>query len=211
MNNVLIIGICGGSGSGKSTLARNIAEQFDGEVALIRHDDYYKSQDGLDIKARAEVNYDHPDAFDTELLVEHITELKAGRAVAAPTYDYALHTRGARTRRIDARPVIIIDGILIFADERLRELFDIKIYVDTDADIRLLRRIVRDTKKRGRTLDSVVSQYLKTVKPMHDAFVEPSKKYADIIIPEGGKNPVAYQTVCDSIRAYVNKMQANIV
>ena len=211
MNDVLIVGICGGSGSGKSTLARNIAEQFGDEVTLIRHDDYYKAQDGLDIKARAEVNYDHPDAFDTDLLVEHISALKSGTSVISPTYDYALHTRSARARRIEAKPVVIVDGILIFADERLRELFDIKIFVDTDADIRLLRRIVRDTKKRGRTLDSVLSQYRKTVKPMHDAFVEPSKKYADIIIPEGGKNPVAYQTVCDSIRAYVNKMKANIV
>ncbi|MBQ8719459.1 MAG: uridine kinase [Clostridia bacterium] len=204
MNDILLIGICGGSGSGKSTLARNIAEQFGDGVALIRHDDYYKSQDRLDIRARNEVNYDHPDAFDTELLVKHLRALRGGEAISAPIYDYALHTRSGKVRRIEPKPVVILEGILIFADERLRELFDIKIFVDTDADIRILRRIVRDVKKRGRTLDSVISQYLSTVKPMHDAFVEPSKKHADIIIPEGGKNPVAYQTVSDRIRAHIN-------
>ena len=157
------------------------------------------------------MNYDHPNAFDTDLLIKHLSALDRGEDISAPIYDFALHTRSEKTRPIAAKPVVILEGILIFAEPRLRELFDFKIFVDTDADIRIIRRITRDVKRRGRTIDSVVSQYLATVKPMHDAFVEPSKKYADIIIPEGGKNPAAYHSVCDMIRAYVNKRRANIV
>jgi uridine kinase len=203
--DVLIIGIAGGSGSGKSTLCRNIVSRFEGGISHIHHDDYYKSTDGLSPEERAKINFDHPSAFDTDLLIEHLKLLKSGVAVDAPTYDYKIHNRSKEIRRIPPAKVIVVEGILIFENEELASCFDIKIFVDTDPDVRIIRRILRDIKKRGRTLDSVVNQYLSTVKPMHDAFVEPTKRRADIIIPEGGKNPVAYETIIDRIEKHIHK------
>lgn len=199
MSEITVIGIAGGSGSGKTTLARNIANHFGDRISVLRHDDYYKERGDLPFEERNRLNYDHPDAFDTELLIKHLDELKAGRAIDCPVYDYTVHNRSAETRKIEPKAVIIIEGILILADPEVTNRLDMKIYVDTDADVRIIRRIVRDTKKRGRSLDSVISQYLDTVKPMHEAFVEPSKRLADIIIPEGGKNPVAYGMLIDKI------------
>lgn len=191
----LIIGIAGGSGSGKTTLAERIAAHFGDRVAMLRHDDYYKAQSALTLAERATLNYDHPDAFDTDLLVSHLAALAKGEAVDVPIYDYTVHDRSDATRRVTPRDVILLEGILILADAQLRELLDIKLYVDTDADVRILRRITRDVKGRGRSLDSVIDQYLATVKPMHEAFVEPSKKYADVIVPEGGENAVAFEFI----------------
>lgn len=205
MKERMIIGIAGGSGSGKTTLARNIIEYFDGRVSIIRHDDYYRSQKDISVEERAKLNYDHPDAFDDDLLIAHLDELRAGRAIESPVYDYSVHDRSDKTRRVESTDVIILEGILIFANDELLRRLNMKIYVDTDADVRILRRIIRDVKKRGRTLDSVVTQYLSTVKPMHEAFVEPSKKHADIIVPEGGKNPIAYGMIIDRIAAYLNE------
>ncbi len=205
MKERMIIGIAGGSGSGKTTLARNIIEHFDGRVSILRHDDYYRSQKDISVEERAKLNYDHPDAFDTDLLIAHLDELRAGRAVESPIYDYSIHDRSDKTRTVESTDVIILEGILIFANDELLKRLNMKIYVDTDADVRILRRIIRDVKKRGRTLDSVVTQYLSTVKPMHDAFVEPSKKHADIIVPEGGKNPIAYGMIIDRIATYLNE------
>ena len=205
MKERMIIGIAGGSGSGKTTLARNIIEYFDGRVSIIRHDDYYRSQKDISVEERAKLNYDHPDAFDDGLRIAHLDELRAGRAIESPVYDYSVHDRSDKTRRVESTDVIILEGILIFANDELLRRLNMKIYVDTDADVRILRRIIRDVKKRGRTLDSVVTQYLSTVKPMHEAFVEPSKKHADIIVPEGGKNPIAYGMIIDRIAAYLNE------
>ena len=203
MSNITVIGIAGGSGSGKTTLARNIANHFGDRIAVLRHDDYYRERGDLPFEERNKLNYDHPDAFDTPLLIKHLDELKAGRAIDCPVYDYTVHNRSTETRRIEPKPVIIIEGILILSDPGVTERLDMKIFVDTDADVRIIRRIVRDTKKRGRSLDSVISQYLDTVKPMHEAFVEPSKRLADIIIPEGGKNPVAYGMIIDKIEKHL--------
>ena len=205
MESVMIIGIAGGSGSGKTTLAKNIAQYFGEKIVVLRHDDYYKSHAALSSKERASLNYDHPDAFDTELLIKNLDDLREGRDTYAPLYDYTVHDRSAEKRHIYPAPVIILEGILIFECEELRKRLDMKIFVDTDPDVRLIRRIFRDTKKRGRSLNSIISQYLSTVKPMHDAFVEPSKKYADIIIPEGGKNPVAYEVIIDRIGKALEK------
>ena len=204
MKDILIIGIAGGTGSGKTTLAKNIADHFGDKISLIRHDDYYKAHDGMSIEELAQLNYDHPDAFDWELLFEHLDSLKRGVAIDCPIYDYAIHNRSEQTRRVEATPVILLEGILIFDSERICSMLDLKIFVDTDADVRILRRIIRDVKKRGRTLESVVSQYLTTVKPMHEAFVEPSKKRADIIIPEGGKNPTAYGMIINKIENHLS-------
>lgn len=204
MKDVLIIGIAGGTGSGKTTLAKNIAEHFGDKISMLRHDDYYKAHDGMSLDELAALNYDHPDAFDWELLFEHLDALKHGEAIECPIYDYAIHNRSKETRRVEATPVILLEGILIFDSERMCDMLDLKIFVDTDADVRILRRIMRDVKKRGRTLDSIVTQYLTTVKPMHEAFVEPSKKRADIIIPEGGKNPIAYGMIIDRITKHLN-------
>ena len=203
MNSVIIIGIAGGSGSGKTTLARNIAEHFGDRIAVIRHDDYYKSQSGLSLAERSLINYDHPSAFDTDLLVSHLKALKEGKTIDCPIYDYTVHNRSDKTRRVESRPVILIEGILILENPEVVSLLDMKIYVDTDADVRIIRRIRRDTRKRGRSLDSVIKQYLDTVKPMHDAFVEPTKRLADIIVPEGGKNPVAYGMIIDRIEKFL--------
>ena len=205
MKERMIIGIAGGSGSGKTTLARNIINHFEGRVSILRHDDYYRSQKDISVEERAKLNYDHPDAFDNDLLIDHLDALSKGHHIDSPIYDYSIHDRSDNTRYVESTDVIILEGILIFAISEVLERLNMKIYVDTDADVRILRRIIRDVKKRGRTLDSVVTQYLTTVKPMHEAFVEPSKKYADIIIPEGGKNPVAYGMIIDRITTYLNE------
>jgi uridine kinase len=204
MNNVLVIGIAGGSGSGKTTLAKNICDQFADRISLLRHDDYYKCQDHLTMEERVKTNYDHPHAFDTDLLIYHIDELKAGRDISSPTYDYSRHTRAAEVREVKANKVVLLEGILILENPGLRDRLDMKIYVDTDADERILRRLLRDVKERGRSLDSVIGQYLSTVKPMHEAFVEPSKRYADIIVPVGGENAVACQMIIDRIEKHLN-------
>ncbi len=204
MDNVLIIGIAGGSGSGKTTLAQNIYNRFSNRISILRHDDYYKCQDDIPMEERIKTNYDHPYAFDTDLLISHIDELRAGRDICSPTYDYSRHTRSSETRIVKANKVVVLEGILILENEALRQRLDMKIYVDTDADERILRRLLRDVKERGRNLDSVISQYLDTVKPMHEAFVEPSKRYADIIVPVGGENAVACQMIVDRIEKHLN-------
>lgn len=205
MENVLLIGIAGGSGSGKTTLARRIVENFGDDVTVIRHDNYYKRHDELPFEKRCCLNYDEPDAFDTELLIGDLKALRSGTAVECPVYDFSDHNRSDKTLHIEPKRVIIVEGILIFADERLSELFDIRIFVDTDPDVRILRRALRDVKERGRSLDSVVTQYLATVKPMHERYVEPSKKRADIIVPEGGHNRVATEMIVERIRRQLNK------
>ena len=203
MNNVLVIGIAGGSGSGKTTLAKNICDHFADRISLLRHDDYYKCQDHLSMEERVKTNYDHPYAFDTDLLIYHIDELKAGRNIFSPTYDYSRHTRSGEVREVKANKVVLLEGILILENPALRDRLDMKIYVDTDADERILRRLLRDVKERGRSLDSVIGQYLATVKPMHEAFVEPSKRYADIIVPVGGENTVALGMIIDRVEKHL--------
>ena len=201
--NVTVIGVAGGTGSGKSTLVKRLQEAFkEEEVVTLCHDYYYKAHPELTYEERTKLNYDHPNAFDTPLLVQHLDALRAGQAIECPTYDYTVHNRAAETITVMPAKVIVVEGILIFAEPELRERLDIKIFVDTDADVRILRRIVRD---RGRDLESIVTQYLTTVKPMHEMFVEPSKRYADIIIPEGGHNQVALDFVMERIRAYVKE------
>ena len=201
----LVIGIAGGSGSGKSTLVKHITEHLSNEVAILSHDDYYKSNATLTKEQKAKLNYDKPDAFDTNLLIFHIDKLIQGVSIESPIYDYEEHERSNETRTVRSAKVILVDGIMIFENRELRERFDLKIFVDTDADVRILRRIVRDVKMRGRDLDSVIEQYLTTVKPMHEAFVEPTKKYADIIIPEGGNNPIAYGMIIENIEKHLEK------
>lgn len=202
----MIIGIAGGSGSGKTTLAERIMAHFGDRISVLRHDDYYKRHDELTYEERAKLNYDHPDAFDTDLLIRHLDLLRAGQAVDSPLYDYTVHNRSDRTRRVEPNPVILLEGILIFENAELCRRLDVKVYVDTDADVRIVRRILRDVKERARSLDSVINQYLSTVKPMHEAFVEPSKKHADVIIPEGGKNPVAYRILIDRIEKHLSEV-----
>lgn len=199
----LIIGIAGGSGSGKSTITQWLAEKFGDNVTVIRHDDYYKAQHDKSYAERAKQNYDCPEAFDTELLAEHLKMLRDGKSIECPVYDYSLHDRSDKVTVIEPKPVLIIDGILVLQDERLRNMMNIKIFVDTDADVRILRRIRRDVHERGRSMDSVINQYLETVKPMHEMYVEPSKKYADIIIPEGGHNIVALEMIENRVRNHL--------
>lgn len=202
--DTILIGIAGGTGSGKTNLANELINSFgQDEVSILRHDNYYKRHDDMCYEERSKLNYDHPDAFDTELLCEHIRELKAGRSIQMPVYDYSVHNRSEETIEVRPAPVIVLEGILIFAETSLCELMDIKVFVDTDADVRILRRIVRDVKERGRSLDSVISQYLTTVKPMHEQFVEPSKRRADIIIPEGGENLVALEMLIQRVRKHL--------
>ena len=204
-NNIMIIGVAGGTGSGKTTLARHIANAFGDRVAVITHDSYYRRQDNKSVEERALQNYDHPDAFETDLLCQHLKMLAEGQAVEVPVYDYTIHNRASSTTRVEPKPVIVLEGILLFSDEELRSMMDLKIFVDTDADERILRRIVRDTKERGRTLESVIKQYLTTVKPMHDAFVEPYKRYADVIVPGGGDNPAALDMIITRIHKQLSK------
>ena len=195
----IIIGIAGGTGSGKSTFTNRLKDEFGDEVAVVYHDNYYKRQDNLTFEERKKQNYDHPDAFETSLLIEHIGKLKNGEAIMCPVYDYSQHNRSDETVRIEPRKIIIIEGILVLADPRLRELLDIKIFVEADADERILRRIVRDVKERGRDLDNIVQQYLTTVKPMHYMYVEPTKARADIII-NSGLNDVAFDIMRSKIQ-----------
>ena len=202
--NTILIGIAGGTGSGKTTLADKVVENFGSdEVSILRHDNYYKRHDEMTYEERCKLNYDHPDAFDTELLCEHIKMLKRGESIEMPVYDYTVHNRSNDVIVVKPAPVIVLEGILIFAEPSLCELMDIKVFVDTDADVRILRRILRDVKERERSLDSVISQYLTTVKPMHEQFVEPSKRRADIIIPEGGENEVALQMLIERVSRHL--------
>ena len=205
MSERLFIGIAGGSGSGKTTLAERLAEHFGDRLSLLRHDDYYKSQSSLSLEERATLNFDHPDAFDTALLIKHLDELREGRDIDCPIYNYSLHDRDSATRRVRASEVIVLEGILIFENPELLRRLDIKIFVDTDADVRILRRLKRDVSERGRSMDSVISQYFATVKPMHEAFVEPSKRYADVIVPEGGMNRVALEMITERIISHINR------
>lgn len=185
----LVIGIAGGSGSGKTTVARAVIDPFDArQVQILDQDSYYRDNRDIPFDERTKINYDHPDAFDEQLLVEHILALKAGRSIEVPVYDYARHTRSDKTRGLDPAPVLVVEGLLVLMMRRVRELLDVKIYVDTPADIRFIRRLQRDTRERGRSMESVVEQYLSTVRPMHEAFVESSKGYADVIFPEGYNN-----------------------
>jgi len=205
MNDILVVGIAGGSGSGKTTLMKNLIAEF-GEVAtVISHDNYYKRHDELTYEERCLLNYDEPAAFDTDLMVQQLDKLCHGQAVDCPVYDFTIHNRSSEITRIEPTRVIIVEGILIFENEGLRDLMDIRIFVDTDADIRLCRRIKRDVNKRGRSLESVLTQYQQTVKPMHEQYVEPSKKYANIVVPEGGKNMVALEMIIDRIRSHLEK------
>ena len=203
MNKRLFIGIAGGSGSGKTTLAKKLAESFGSRLSLLRHDDYYKSQSSLTHAERASLNYDHPNAFDTSLLIEHLDALSKGEDVFCPIYDYSQHDRSGDTRLVNATDVVVLEGILIFENPEILKRLDIKIYVDTDADVRILRRLKRDVSERGRDLDSVINQYFSTVKPMHEAFVEPSKRCADIIVPEGGMNQVALEMITHRIISHL--------
>jgi uridine kinase len=198
----VVVGVAGGTGSGKTTVARAILDRAGtSQISLIEHDAYYKDLGDLPLAQRALRNFDHPDALDNQLLIAHLKRLKSGQAVAVPVYDFTTHTRTADTHKVKPSRVILVEGILILADDALRELMDVKIYVDTDADIRLIRRIQRDLDERGRTLGSVIQQYLATVRPMHEQFVEPSKRYADVIIPEGGFNEVAMDLIAARIKA----------
>ena len=207
MSDIIIIGIAGGTGSGKTTITRRIMQKFGSNVSVIYHDNYYKAHHNLSYEQRTRLNYDHPDAFDTQLLVRDLKKLKQGETVRCPVYDYTIHDRSQKTILIKPAKVIVIEGILIFQSKELCDLMDIKIFVDTDADVRILRRIVRDVRDRGRSLDSVVNQYLTTVKPMHEQFVEPSKRKADIIIPEGGHNQVALEMVLQRVKAHLDKQK----
>jgi uridine kinase len=198
----VVIGVAGGTGSGKTTVAREILRRAGtAQISLIQHDAYYKDLSDLPPAQRAMQNFDHPDALDNELLIAHLKQLKAARTIEMPVYDFTTHTRTAEVQHVEPRRVILVEGILIFADPALRTIMDVKIYVDTDADIRFIRRLERDIAERGRTMESVIRQYLATVRPMHQEFVEPSKRYADVIIPEGGFNEVAMEMIAARIKA----------
>lgn len=203
MNDITIIGIAGGSASGKTTVASRIKEEFKEDVELICHDYYYLAHNDISFEERVKLNYDHPNAFDTERLISDIKQLKQGIAIERPVYSYTQHTRLAETVRVEPKKVIIVEGFLIFDNPELLSLMDIKIFVDTDADERLIRRILRDVQERGRSLESVITQYSTTVKPMHEQFVEPSKRHADLIIPYGGQNEIALSMLLDKIRTMV--------
>ena len=203
--HILVIGIAGGTGSGKTTLMNNIMTEFDQKVTVLSHDNYYKRHDDLTFEERCNLNYDEPDAIETSLMVEHLKQLRQGQAIDCPVYDFTRHNRSQETVRIVPKEVIIVEGILIFENEQLRDLMDIRLFVDTDADVRLCRRIKRDVTKRGRTLESVLHQYQSTVKPMHEKYVEPSKKYANLVIPEGGKNQVALDMIMGRIQRHLDE------
>lgn len=205
MENILVIGIAGGTASGKTTLMKNLIEQVGGEVTVLSHDNYYKRRDDMPYEERCKLNYDEPAAFDTSLMVYHLDQLRHGHAIECPVYDFTVHNRSNETLTIVPRKVIIVEGILIFENEDLRNLMDVKIFVDADADTRLCRRIKRDVNKRGRSLESVLTQYLDTVKPMHEKYVEPSKKFANLVVPDGGKNIVALSMIQGYIRRYLDE------
>ena len=204
-NNILVIGIAGGTGSGKTTLMKNIINRFGDVVTVLSHDNYYRRHDELTYEERCLINYDEPAALETDLMAHHLDLLRQGCSIDCPVYDFSAHNRSNDTIRIVPKNVIIVEGILIFENEPLRNLMDIKIFVDTDADVRLCRRIKRDVQQRGRTLESVLTQYQDTVKPMHEMYVEPSKKYANIIVPEGGKNLVALDMITGRIQRHLEE------
>ena len=207
MENILVIGIAGGSGSGKTTLLKNIIATFGPAITVISHDNYYKRHDEMTYEERCKLNYDEPAALETDLMVRQLAQLRKGEEILCPVYDFTVHNRSDETILIKPEKVIIVEGILIFENKELRDLMDIKIFVDTDADIRICRRIKRDVNKRGRSLESVIIQYQETVKPMHEKYVEPSKKYADIVVPEGGKNLVALAMIQGYISRYLEEMR----
>ena len=203
MSDIMVIGIAGGTGRGKTTITKRLVERFGGDVYVIPHDNYYKAHHSMTYEERTLLNYDHPDAFDTDMLIEHLKQLKQGKAIRCPVYDYSIHDRTEETILIEPTRVIILEGILIYENQALCDQMDIKIFVDADADVRILRRIERDVRDRGRSLESVINQYLSTVKPMHEQFVEPSKRRADVIVPEGGYNLVALDMVIQRVRAHL--------
>ena len=205
MNNILVIGIAGGTGSGKTTLINNLIEKFSENVTLLSHDNYYKRHDELTYEQRCQLNYDEPAALETDLMARHLDQLRRGEAIDCPVYDFTQHNRSNETIRIVPKKVIIVEGILIFENKQLRDLMDVRIFVDTDADVRLCRRILRDVSERGRSLESVLTQYQTTVKPMHEMYVEPSKKYANIIVPEGGQNLVALDMIMGRIQRHLEE------
>ena len=203
MNDILVIGIAGGTGSGKTTLMDNLVKRFGDDVTVLSHDNYYRRRDDMTMEERQNVNYDEPAALETDLMVRHLEKLRQGEAIECPVYDFAQHNRSNKTTTIEPKRVIIVEGILIFEDDALRDLMDIRIFVDTDADVRLGRRILRDVEERGRTLQSVLDQYQTTVKPMHEMYVEPSKKYAHLVVPEGGRNFVALDMILSRIERHL--------
>jgi uridine kinase len=201
----MIIGICGGTGSGKTTLARRIIETVGrGNVILVEQDSYYRNLADMPLDERRQANFDHPDSIDSEMLMNHLKRLRLGQSIEMPVYDFRTHTRSDATEHIDPKPVVIVEGILIFAETRVSELLDVKVFVDTPDDIRFIRRLQRDIKERGRTVDSVIAQYFATVRPMHYEFVEPSKRHADIIIPEGANTEIGIEFICSKIREEIN-------
>ncbi len=204
-HGILVIGIAGGSGSGKTTLMKRLIDQFRDQVTVLSHDNYYRRHDEMTYEERCRLNYDEPGALETDLMARHLDLLRRGEAIRCPVYDFAVHNRSDETILIVPKKVIIVEGILIFENKALRDLMDIRIFVDTDADVRLCRRIRRDVNKRGRTLESVLNQYLQTVKPMHEQYVEPSKRFADIVVPEGGKNQVALDMIIGRIRHHLEE------
>ena len=206
-NDILVIGIAGGTGSGKTTLMNNIIGAYGDQVTVLSHDNYYRRRDELTYEQRCLINYDEPDALETDLMAVHLDKLRQGEAIDCPVYDFTQHNRSNETVRIVPKSVIIVEGILIFENQPLRDLMDIRIFVDTDADVRLCRRIKRDVNKRGRTLESVLTQYQTTVKPMHEKYVEPSKKFADIVVPEGGKNLVALDMIMGRIQRHLKEAE----
>ena len=203
--DILVIGIAGGTGSGKTTLMKNIIQRYGASVSVLSHDNYYRRLDHLTFEERCRINYDEPAALETELMAQHLDQLRRGESILCPVYDFSKHNRSDETVQVHPNRVIIVEGILIFENEALRNLMDIKIFVDTDADVRLCRRIKRDVNKRGRSLESVLEQYQTTVKPMHEKYVEPSKRFADLVVPEGGKNYVALDMIMGRIQRHLDE------
>ena len=203
MKDILVIGIAGGTGSGKTTLMDNLVKRFGDDVTVLSHDNYYRRRDDMSMEERQKVNYDEPAALETDLMVRHLDKLRQGESIECPVYDFTRHNRSDKTITIQPKRVIIVEGILIFEDQALRDLMDIRIFVDTDADVRLGRRILRDVEERGRTLQSVLDQYQTTVKPMHEMYVEPSKKHAHLVVPEGGRNFVALDMILSRIERHL--------
>ena len=206
MKDYLIIGIAGGSGSGKTTLTNQIASQFTEQVTIVKHDNYYKAHDDMDYDERSRLNYDHPNAFETDLMIKHLKALKQGESIECPVYDFTVHNRSKDTITIIPNKVIIVEGILIFENKELCDLMDLRIFVDTDADLRIIRRIKRDVLERARSLESVMNQYMDTVKPMHEQYVEPSKRNANIIVPENAYNQPAMEIIQNHIKSYLNNL-----